>query len=355
MTIDFRQVLKEYKELVEPVLFSYFNGEIPGLADENDFSSVKKKHWQMVKDYPQRGGKYLRPTLVVLSAEGLGGRREDALLTAAAMEICEDWILVHDDFEDGSLLRRGEPALHLKYSPELAINAGDVLHVIQWQMIRDVEGNLGINKMLNIHDEFYRMLMRAALGQSFEISLNGHLTPQLTDKEYEYVVDGKTSYYTIAGPLRLGALVVMDDLDYLQREVFPLFNRFGKNLGRLFQITDDILDLTSDFDGKKEQGGDIYEGKLTLMVVDLLKKTVGQDQIDVLRVLNAPRNELTKDDVLRVIDIMKEKGCIDYAREEAQKYVAESRKLLNQMDFIKNKEARAKIEAGIEFVINRTH
>lgn len=353
MALDFRLVLKEYRQLIEPVLFSYFGVEIPGLIEEKDYGI--ESHWEMVADYPQRGGKYLRPVLVVLSAEALGFQREKSFLTAAAMEICENWILAHDDFEDDSLLRRGGPTLHRKYGPFLAVNAGDVLHVIQWQMIRDTQHELGVAKMLNIHDEFYRMLMRAALGQTFEIKCNGHLSPERTEQDYYYIIDGKTGYYTIGGPLRLGALVASDNLGYLNQEVFPLYNKFGVLLGRAFQIMDDVLDLTSDFDGKKETGGDIYEGKLTLMVVDLLRKISGSEQSKVLLILNSPRDQLTKEDVDQVIDLMVEKGCIDYARGEAQKYAEATKQIFNQMTFIENKEAREKIEAGIDFVVNRTH
>ena len=152
------------------------------------------------------------------------------------MQLSEEWLLIHDDIEDKSLLRRGEPTLHKLYGNELAINAGDSLHMIMWKMISDV-GNP------KIAEEFYKMLLRTALGQGVEqIWVNKNKKPK--KDEYFFIADSKSAYYSIAGPMRLGAILA--ELNKI--------TDFGLHLGRCFQLIDDILDVKQD---KKE-------GKATL-------------------------------------------------------------------------------------------
>jgi geranylgeranyl diphosphate synthase, type II len=353
MPTDFANVLQEYRSEIDPFVHQYLKTPIPGLIDEND--TAHSFHWNLVSDYPNRGGKYLRPTLLTLATEALGGLRKDALLPAAAMEVCQNWALIHDDFEDDSILRRGDTALHRKYSPELAVNAGDVLQVIQWKMIRDTEHSLGLEKMLRLHDEFYRMLMRTALGQTEELRLNGNISGDLSEKDYLFLIDGKTGYYSIGGPLRLGAIVACDDMDLLYKTIFPAFSAFGLAFGRAFQIIDDVLDNESDFGGTKQQGGDIYEGKLTLIVLHAIAHAKAEDAVRLLKVLNKPRKETTDKDVSYAIQLMADLGSVDYARKQAQQYADQAKALLARMNFLTIQSVREKIVSGLEFVVNRTH
>src|SRR3989344_8239984 len=86
-------------------------------------------HYKAVREYVDRRGKYGRPNLLLLWCELHGGKRQDALLPAAAMQASEDWVLIHDDWEDSNELRRGKPSAHLIYGERYAINAGDALHM----------------------------------------------------------------------------------------------------------------------------------------------------------------------------------------------------------------------------------
>jgi len=122
-----------------------------------------------VSDYPHRKGKYLRPTLVCLTAEAMGANLRKALLTAAAMQISEEWLLIHDDLEDNSLRRRGLPALHCLYDVPSAINAGDGLQNVMWKVLADNRKILGEKTTFRLLDEFYLQLSRTILGQMTEI------------------------------------------------------------------------------------------------------------------------------------------------------------------------------------------
>src|SRR3989344_3960571 len=121
---DFTSVLKEKKPAVYETILRYL---------PNPEKTWVEEHWKAVRDYPDRQGKYIRPTLVLLMCEMLGGDSEKALLTAAAMQTSEDWILNHDDIQDKSEERRGKPTLHRIYGLNIALNAGDASHMIMWK------------------------------------------------------------------------------------------------------------------------------------------------------------------------------------------------------------------------------
>ncbi len=238
-----QKTLEETKRLVWPEIKKYLKN--PSYPIQFSLPKKYKKeidlYWKINRAYPERKGKYLRPALVLLTAEAFGAKTKGTIKTAAAMQLSEEWLLIHDDIEDKSLLRRGEPTLHKLYGNELAINAGDSLHMIMWKMISDV-GNP------KIAEEFYKMLLRTALGQGVEqIWVNKNKKPK--KDEYFFIADSKSAYYSIAGPMRLGAI--------LAGAAFAQLNKitdFGLHLGRCFQLIDDILDVKQD---KKE-------GKATL-------------------------------------------------------------------------------------------
>ena len=92
------------------------------------------------------------------------------------------------------------------------------------------------------------------MGQTAEMTFRESFN--LTEEDVYYILDGKTGYYTIAGPIRLGAIIANHN-EQDHPELFQNINKFGISLGRAFQITDDILDITTDFEGLKERGNDI--------------------------------------------------------------------------------------------------
>jgi geranylgeranyl pyrophosphate synthase len=235
--------LKETKRLVWPEIQKYLKDPVyPTLFKiPKKFKKEVNLYWKINREYPERKGKYLRPTLVILTAQALGIKAAQAIKIAAAMQLSEEWILISDDIEDKSATRRGKPTLHKIYGNELAINASDVLETIMWKMIVDCKDSA-------ITDEFYRLVLRTTLGQGVE-QIWTNKKKQLTDADYFFIADSKSAYYTIAGPMRLGAI-----LAGASKKQIDKITEFGLYLGRCFQLVDDILDLDQD---KKE-------GKFTL-------------------------------------------------------------------------------------------
>ncbi len=290
-----QKTLEETKQLVWPIIDSYLKDlkypkqfQIP-----IKFKTEVSKYWEINRDYPERKGKYLRPTLVLLTAEALGLDEKSAVKVAAAMQLSEEWILISDDIEDNSDERRGKPTLHKINGLELAINASDTLENIMWKVIIDCD-----NK--KISDEFYKIMLRTTLGQAVEQIWTNNKS-EITDEKYFFMADSKSAYYSIAGPMRLGAILAEATGSQLDK-----ITEFGLHLGRCFQLVDDILDLEQD---KKE-------GKSTLAT---------------------------------------EKG-VEYTKKLAEKEKNIAKTVFDKdLQFLSNEPARTKLIELIDFILNRQY
>ena len=306
----------------------------------------------MVSDYPQRQGKYIRPTLLMLTAQSLGVDLKDTIYSAESMQISEDWILNHDDIEDKSEKRRGLPAIQIKYGPELALNACDALHILMLQVLAKNYSILDKDISQKIQDEFFLMLNRTVLGQTIEIKWTQDNRFDLTQEDILLILESKTGYYTIAGPMRLGAILA--GASYSQLESIY---RFGIMLGRSFQIVDDLLDLTSNFAGqKKEPGNDIYEGKRTIMLIHLLNNASPADLIKLKQILIKTRDQKTPADVQFVIDKMTEYGSLNHGRNLAKDYAQKAQTIFDQeLTFLNKEPFRSELLSIFEFIVTRDH
>lgn len=351
---DFLNTLKSYQDLLWPIIEKKI-GEMNSFPEYCRLNKKYQKeldfHLKIVSDYPRRKGKYLRPSLLLLTAEGMGAKREKAMITASAMQISEDWILNHDDIEDGSPDRRGMPALYKIYGTELAINAGDALHMIMWHVLMENFSVLEKELAIKVANEFYVMMNRTVLGQEIEIKWSRENRYDLSDEDNFLILESKTGYYTIAGPMRLGGIIAGAS----DKQLDAMY-RFGVLLGRSFQIIDDLLDLTSDFAGlKKIKGNDIYENKRTLMLLDLFRKAQSADKEKLIKILDKEKNK-TEDEVAYVIELMNKYGSLDYGKHMASKFAIEAKEIFNkELGFINKEPYRSQIESGIDFIVNRDH
>ena len=346
-------ILESHKKLVWPLIKKYLKDPQYPLAFEipNKYIDDVKFHWEVTSTYPERQGKYLRPTLLILTGEALGIDIQSLLNTSAAMQLSEDWLLIHDDIEDDSNIRRGKPALHKIYGTELAINAGDALHVIMWKLLDDNFQILGNEKSLRILEEFYRMLSRTTLGQGVEINWAKSNKLDFTDNDWFFIADGKTSYYTIAGPMRLGAIIGGVNNSQLEK-----LANFGQVLGRCFQLVDDLLDINSkDYRGKGQiMGNDIYESKKTLLLGHLLRTSSASDRKRIIRILQKSREKKTQKEVEWIIDKMQQCGSIDYARRIAQRLRGDALTMFeSELKFLSHEPARSELKTLINFVLER--
>jgi geranylgeranyl diphosphate synthase type II len=265
-------------------------------------------------EYLRRIGKSIRPALCIATCRAFGGDGAAAANSATAIEMLHNAFLVHDDVEDESELRRGLPTLHAEHGVPLAVNAGDMLNALSIRMLRRNLPTLGAPLTWRVFDEFDHMMQASLEGQALELGWIRDNRCDITERDYLHLVLKKTCWYSFIHPCRIGALIATRDGLDLDR-----FNRFGYYLGAAFQIQDDLLNLTADQSRYgKEIGGDLFEGKRTLMLIHLLRQVVGEDKRRLEAFLGRTRGDRSEKDVRWILGLMQARGSLDYARAVAK-------------------------------------
>jgi geranylgeranyl diphosphate synthase, type II len=266
---------------------------------------------EMMREYPRRGGKKIRGQLLMLACGAHGGDLDDALPVAAALELFQNWVLIHDDIEDGSEERRGLPALHRLHGMPLALNAGDLLHALMWEVLVRSRALLGSERTHAVLGEFARLVRVTAEGQHMELYWIEHDRWDLSEEDYFEMCRRKAAWYTVSAPLRLGAIVA-------GHPPSPEFDSAGVDLGLAFQIRDDVLNLSGEWGVYgKEIAGDLWEGKRTLILIHLLANCARGERDEIVERLSVSRGTRTKDDVQRVQDLIARYGSAEYAQARA--------------------------------------
>src|SRR5271157_1005155 len=285
--------------------------------------------YRMMRDYPSRPAKGMRPFLCITACKAAGGSEDRAQLTAACIELFQHWILIHDDIEDASELRRGAPSLHRKYGEALALNAGDALHARMWGALLTNEKSLGTPTTIRVMDEFSRMVNETTEGQHMELGWVSAKRWDLTEDDYYAMCTKKTSWYTVASPCRLGAIVAG-----AQAGVLGPLKDFGLKLGVAFQIQDDTLNLVGDEKKYgKAKSDDILEGKRTLILLRLLSQAGPDEKKKLVAIMNKPREEKTPADVAYVLTQMEDTGALAYARKRAVELMNEATSILKGIEW----------------------
>lgn len=326
--------------------------------DERIFSVLPPGHtdkdidlfYSMMRDYPGRKGKGIRGSICLLSCEMLGGDPDLCLDTAAALELFESWVLIHDDIEDQSDMRRGEMTLHKKHSIPLAINAGDSLHNRMWQILLRNKEILGSELTFRIAEEFLYMINRTTEGQHVELSWTENGRFDLTEEDYYSMCKRKTAWYTCISPLRLGGLIAGT-----KARILDSMKAIGTDMGLAFQIQDDVLNLLGDETKYgKEICGDIREGKRTLALIHALKNCDSDARVLIETVITKPREDMTDGDVRSVLNAMQKCGSIEHARDKASMFASSARKKFDtSLSAVAESPAKQRIREIIEFVVSR--
>lgn len=273
-----------------------------------------RRFYELLRDYPARGGKRLRGRFVLASCAAHGGDPTRALAPAAALELFQNWVLVHDDIEDDSEERRGLPALHRSVGVPIALNVGDAMHVYMWQALLALRGDAGFDADA-IRDEFVRVIHRTAEGQHLDLTWVAEGRFAIGEAEYLQMVTLKTSWYTVIGPLRIGAFSAA-------RAPHPAYVTAGARLGAAFQIRDDVLNLDPAAVTGKEFAGDLYEGKRTLVLAHLFAHATRGEAAEAEARLAKPRTAKTADDARWLLALIERHGSLAYAQGIAEREAA---------------------------------
>jgi geranylgeranyl diphosphate synthase type II len=294
-------VFREYGALTRAALSQYLPSREP-----------RRNLYDLVADYPNRGGKMMRPSLCIATARAFGGRLEDAIGSAVSLELLHNAVLIHDDVEDDSDRRRGGPALHVAHGVPIAINVGDTLTLLSLRPLVENQSSLGTRLAVRIIEELEHVARESAEGQAMELGWRRDNAIDLRDADYLEMVLKKTCWLGTIYPSRVGALIGT------RGQIDPdRFTRFGFFLGAAFQIQDDLLNLCADERYGKEQDGDLWEGKRTLMLIQLLRVCTPVQRERLGRTLQLSRRERRDLDVRWMRRLMDEYECADYARRVA--------------------------------------
>ena len=300
-----------------------------------------KEVYGMLVPYIKLGGKRIRPALSILTSLAFNGHIKDVLRPAAIIELFHNFTLIHDDIEDNSLLRRGEPTLHISHGIPIALNSGDALYTLIW--IEIINLDLPVTKLIELQKRYVVTFKRLVEGQGIELSWHRQRIFSLGENEYLSMISGKTS--ALMGlSCELGAFIAGKD-----KKTQEELRNFGECIGMAFQIQDDVLNLTGNLDEyKKEIGGDITEGKRTLLVIHALSNADESDRSFILSCLNS--NTSDQDKIKKCIQLLSKYGSIDYARKKAELLVNEAKKHLFCLPPSKFRDELFKIS---DFVVSR--
>ena len=326
--VDVLEILKKYSTSIDK--------EINKSLVTIDPESLRKASEHLIK----AGGKKLRPSLVVLSCEAVGGKPENALKTAAAMELIHTFSLIHDDIMDKDELRRGEPSVHVLWGEPMAILAGDTIFskafdAILETEINDVSSSRVLEALKTVVDSCIKICEGQACDMGFEEKFD------VKEKEYLNMIYKKTAAL-IAAATRSGAI-----LGGGSPEQVEALSEYGRLIGMAFQIQDDYLDVISDAEEiGKPAGSDIVEGKMTLMVVHTIEKASPEDREKLISILKSDR----EDQVEEAISLFEKYDSIEYTRNIALNNVKQAKELLDILDDSESKDALLHIA---DFVLQR--
>ncbi|MGM9822778.1 MAG: polyprenyl synthetase family protein [Muribaculaceae bacterium] len=223
------------------------------------------------------GGKRLRPVLVLMACEAVGGDINRALTPAIGLEMFHNFTLLHDDVMDKADIRRGKPTVHVKWDDNTAILSGDAMLTMATQLIAQAPADV----MPQVMDLYNRTAMEIYEGQQYDVDFETR--NDVTVDEYIEMIRLKTSVL-LGCACKMGALIGGADEATAQ-----LFYKVGENLGLAFQLQDDMLDVWGDeATFGKAIGGDIMNNKKTFLLINAMQRATGDHKVELSLWLSTP-------------------------------------------------------------------
>ena len=242
--------LKEHREVVENEILS-------------SLSKIKQERLHgAMKHLFTGGGKRLRAIMPKLVGDAVGGSNPGHNTLGASIEIIHNFTLVHDDIMDQDPIRRGLDAVHVAYDDATAINAGDAMLAVAFEILAESE-HIASDDLVFLVKSIGEMVRRVAEGQMIDMEFEKR--DLVSEEEYIEMIAGKTSamFETCA---MTGA-----KLSGASEEVVKSLAEWGLNMGLCFQLMDDLIDVTGDTETLgKPAGSDILQGKRTLIAIHAL-------------------------------------------------------------------------------------
>ena len=284
----------------------------------------------------QRGGKRMRPMLILLTAKNFGKVSQVTQNAAIGLELLHTASLVHDDVVDESSERRGQASVNATYDNKVAVLVGD--YILSTALLKvSLTDN---QKIIQLLAELGRTL---AAGEILQLS--NIQNQELSEEVYYQIINNKTAALFEAcakiGALSAGA----------SEEEIAAAAKFGQNIGMIFQIRDDIFDYFDSKEIGKPTGNDMVEGKLTLPVIYALNNTHLESMQTLARKVKA--GTINADEIAVLVEFTKECGGIEYAERCMEEIAEESRVFIDQ--YVKEKAIKDALTAYLDYVIQRNY
>jgi octaprenyl-diphosphate synthase len=288
---------------------------------------------QALQHIQGRVGKLMRPTLLLLMAKNYGGVNAATLHSAVGLELLHTASLVHDDVVDEAKERRGQQSVNACYDNKVAVLVGD--YILSTALLHVSLTNQ--EEIFHQIAELGRALANGEILQLTNTDENG-----LSEEKYFQVIEKKTGAL-FESCCVIGALSAGKSKDEIQAVL-----QFGRIIGTIFQIRDDIFDYYDSKEIGKPTGNDMAEGKLTLPVLYALNST--DDATMKSLAVKVKNGTVQSDEIATLVAFTKQKGGIEYAEQkmdalakEGQRFIAENVK----------PELQEAFTAYLEYVIQR--
>lgn len=288
---------------------------------------------EIITTYLQTKGKQIRPILVLLSAQFFGEISEKAISAAASIEMLHNASLIHDDVVDESKKRRDMPTINSIWDNHIAVLVGDYFTSTALQQ-GVATGDMRVIRCLS---DLGREL---AVGEVDQIcNARSH---RLDESAYMATIHRKTASLFVScvemGGYTAGA----------SEEALARLREFARLLGLCFQIRDDIFDYYEDGRVGKPTGNDLREGKITLPLIYALLREDMAERDEMLAL--SQKDELSSDDIARLIDYAKRAGGIDYARKKMNELRSEAVAVISEFEDSPSRRAFISI---FDYIIDR--
>ena len=272
---------------------------------------------------PSSQGKALRPTLCMFACDALQGDPGHAAPAAAALELIHNFSLVHDDIQDQGMERRHQPTVWAVWGTEQALVAGDAMQSLGDLSTLGVDGDVPPATTIRVSQLLTQSYLEMIEGQCRDLEFERRDT--IESDEYLAMIALKTGAL-IRSSMEIGATIATEDPETLESVA-----RFGRAIGRLFQIRDDYLGIWGDeaITGKSTDS-DIVQRKKSYPIVYAFQHAAGADRVELLRLYS--QEALDEDDVNRVLQILDDLGADRQTDELTESTAEEGRAALAMLE-----------------------
>ena len=266
------------------------------------------------------GGKRVRPQLAMIASQLFGGKDEEVLPAALALEVFHNFTLLHDDVMDKADVRRGRPTVHVKWNENTAILSGDQMLIEAYKLLSGVPAD----KLPKVLQLFNKMATEICEGQQYDVDFESQ--EQVTIDDYLKMIRLKTSVL-LANALQTGAYIAGAD-EQAQEALY----QFGINIGLAFQIQDDILDVWGDPKTfGKAVGGDISCNKKTFVYLEAIRRLGNEAKGNELQQWYSQVLEDNTEKIAAVKEIFEHLGVRAACEKVVEDYTQKALALLNQL------------------------